>query len=229
MTHQIDVLCAQKFSCLSRCVRARIVVVRVFSGWFSWFLGIQPANKWLCITQNWLFCVVLVVLLRHVQFFRKNRRSFAWKCFVHEQILLDLAHLETPIKSTAAYFRPHTRKSTIQHLLRSHRRISKYQDRIFGVPFDQSTRTFFWANKKLCGIQPEQIFLTVNYSCYIQCILVPLMPEVVSISRWVAWRSCNISWHTASMVSGTTTDFGRPSQNSSWRELRPRLNSPYYR
>ena len=26
MTHQIDVLCAQKCSCLSRCVRARIVV-----------------------------------------------------------------------------------------------------------------------------------------------------------------------------------------------------------
>ena len=28
MTHQIDVLSAQKFSCLSRCVRARIVVVK---------------------------------------------------------------------------------------------------------------------------------------------------------------------------------------------------------
>ena len=33
----------------------------VFSGWFSWFLGRQLANKWLCTTQNWLFCVVLVV------------------------------------------------------------------------------------------------------------------------------------------------------------------------
>ena len=28
MTHQIDVLNAQKFICLSRCVRARIVVVK---------------------------------------------------------------------------------------------------------------------------------------------------------------------------------------------------------
>ena len=28
MTHKIDVLSAQKFSCLSRCVRARIVVVK---------------------------------------------------------------------------------------------------------------------------------------------------------------------------------------------------------
>ena len=54
----------------------------VFGGWFSWFLGRQLANKWLCITQNWLFYVVLVVRLRHVQFFRKNRQSFAWKCFV---------------------------------------------------------------------------------------------------------------------------------------------------
>ena len=69
----------------------------VFGDWFSWFLGTQLANKWLCTTQNWLFCVVLMVRLRHVQFFRKNRRSFAWKCFVREQLLLDLAHLETLI------------------------------------------------------------------------------------------------------------------------------------
>ena len=48
----------------------------VLGGWFSWFLGWQLSNKWLCTTQNWL--------LRHVQFFRKNSRSFAWKCFVCE-------------------------------------------------------------------------------------------------------------------------------------------------
>ena len=96
----------------------------VFGGWFSWFLGIQMANKWLCFTQNWLFCVVLAVRLWHVQFFRKNRRSLAWKCFVREQLLLDLAHLETPIQSTAVYFRFHTRKSTICHLSRCHRRVS---------------------------------------------------------------------------------------------------------
>ena len=53
----------------------------VFGGWFSWFLGRQLTNNWLCITQIWLFCVVLVVQLRHVQFLRKNRRSIAWKCF----------------------------------------------------------------------------------------------------------------------------------------------------
>ena len=29
------------------------------------------------------------------------------------------------------------------------------------------------------------------------------------------------------MVPGTTIDFGRTSRNSSWSELRARLNSPY--
>ena len=37
-----------------------------FGGWGSRFLGRQLANKWLCTTQNWLFCVVLVVRLRHL-------------------------------------------------------------------------------------------------------------------------------------------------------------------
>ena len=69
----------------------------VFGGWFSWFLERQLANKWLYTTQNWLFCVILVVRLRLVQIFRKIRRSFARKCFVREQLLLDLTHLETPI------------------------------------------------------------------------------------------------------------------------------------
>ena len=62
---------------------------------FSLFLGRQLANKWLCTTQNWLFCVVLVVRLQYVQLFRKNRRSFAWKCLVREQLFLDLVHLFT--------------------------------------------------------------------------------------------------------------------------------------
>ena len=94
----------------------------VLGDWFSWFLGRQLANKWLCTAHNWLFCFILVVLLRHVQFFGRNRRSFAWKCFVREQLLLDLVHLETPIQSTAVYFRAHTCKSTNHHLPRCHRR-----------------------------------------------------------------------------------------------------------
>ena len=102
----------------------------VFYDWFSWFLGRQLANKWLCTTQNWLFCFVLLAWLRHVQFFRKIRRSFAWKSFVREQLLLDLAYLETPIQSTVVYFRAHTRKSTIHHLSRCHRRVSKHRYRL---------------------------------------------------------------------------------------------------
>ena len=47
--------------------------------------------------------------------------------------LAHLAHLETPIQSTAVYFRAHMRKSTIHHLSRCHRRVSKHRDRIFGA------------------------------------------------------------------------------------------------
>ena len=39
--------------------------------------------------------------------------------------------IETPIQSTAVYFRAHTRKSTIHHVLRCHRRVSKHRNRIF--------------------------------------------------------------------------------------------------
>ena len=69
-------------------------------------------------------------------FSEKNRRAFAWKCFVWEQLLLDLAHLEIPILSTAVYFRAHKRKYMIHHLSRCHRRVSKHRD-------------FFWAIDKL--------------------------------------------------------------------------------
>ena len=65
--------------------------------------------------------------------FPKNRQSFSWKCFVCEQLLLDLTHLETPIQSAAVYFQAHTRKSTIHNLPRCHRRVSKQRDPIFGA------------------------------------------------------------------------------------------------
>ena len=73
-----------------------------------------------------------------------------------------------------------------------------------------------------------QIFFKVKCSCNIESMLVPLMPKVVSISRKITRRYCSMSWRTASMVFGTTTDFGRPSRNSPWSELLPRLNSPYH-
>ena len=94
----LDVLSTQKCSESSHC---RGEEWFVFGGWFSWLLGRQLANKWLWTTQNWLYCVVQ-----------------AWKCFVCEQLLLELAHLEIPTQSTAVYFRAYTRKSTIHHLSR---------------------------------------------------------------------------------------------------------------
>ena len=105
----------------------------VFGGWSTWFLGRQLANKWLRTTQNWQFCIALIARLRHVQLSHKNRRSFAWKCFVREQVLLDLAHLETLIQSTAVHFRSHIRKSTIHCLCQCHRCVSKHRYRIFGA------------------------------------------------------------------------------------------------
>ena len=49
----------------------------------------------------------------------------------------------------------------------------------FFRPIDTSL-FFFWAIDKLWGIQRKQIFLTVKCSCNIECMLVPLMPKVVS-------------------------------------------------
>ena len=117
--------------------------------------------------------------------FPKNRQSFAWKCFVCEKLLLDLTHLETPIQSAAVYFQAHTRKSTIHNLPQCHRRVSKQRDPIFGAFLspNRPRAFFFWAIDKLCEIQCEQIFLTFKCSCNIECMLVPLMPKVVSISR----------------------------------------------
>ena len=136
MTHQIYDLSAQKmqlFVAMCESSYCRSEEWSVFGGWFSWFFGQQLANKWLCITQNWLFCVGLMVRLRHIQFFWKNRRLIALKCFVPEQLLLNLAHLETPIQPTAVYFRAYARKSTIHHLSQCHRSVSKHRDRIFGA------------------------------------------------------------------------------------------------
>ena len=87
----------------------------VFGGWFVWFLGKQLANEWLCTAQNWVFCVVLMVRLSS---FYEN---FCWIW----------VHLETHLQSTATYFRCHMCKSTIHHLSRCHRRVSKHRNCIF--------------------------------------------------------------------------------------------------
>ena len=83
-----------------------------------------------------------------------KRRLFACKCFVCEQLLLDLAHLETPIPSTAAYFRAHTRKSTIYH-----RRVSKHRDRIFrGFLASNRHETFFERLTNCVGSNANKFF-----------------------------------------------------------------------
>ena len=92
-------------------------------------------------------------------FSEKNRRSFAWKCFVHDQLLLDLAHLETPIQSTAIYFRAHTRKSTIHHLSRCHRRVSKHHDRIFGAFLSTNQQEALFERLTNCvGLKANKFF-----------------------------------------------------------------------
>lgn len=59
-------------------------------------------------------------------------------------------------------------------------------------------------------------------------MLFKLTHRYASISRLVTWQSCFISLRTASMLSDTTTDLGRPSRNFSVSEERPRLNSVYH-
>ena len=126
---------------------------------YAWLLGRQLANKLLCTTLNWLLWAVLVLRLQHVQFFRKNGRSFAWKCFVCEQLLLDFAYLETSIQSTAVFFRAHTPKSTIHYLSRCHRRVSKHCDRIFGAFLSTNRQESFFERLTNCvGSNAIQIF-----------------------------------------------------------------------
>ena len=101
----------------------------MFGGWFSWFLGRQLANKWLCATQNWLFWVVLVVRLRHVQFFRKKQAI----------IRLEVLYARTTFVGFGSSWFISYAKSTIHHLSRYHRRVSKHRDHIF--------RTFLSINR----------------------------------------------------------------------------------
>ena len=59
-------------------------------------------------------------------------------------------------------------------------------------------------------------------SCNILLMFVILLSKDSSISRYVVWRSCLISYRTIPIFSGTITDFGRTARNSSWIKHRPR-------
>ena len=180
MTRQIDVLNAKKCSCLSRCVRARIVVLKVIRlRRLVFLISWKTTGKQMVVYHSELaFQRCSSGTIATCSIFPKNGRSFAWKCFVREQLLLDLAHLETSIQSTAVYFRAHTRKSTIHH------HDSKHHDRIFGAFFSTNRHEPFFEQLTNCvGSNVNKFFLTVKCSCNIECMLVPLMPKVVSLSR----------------------------------------------
>lgn len=81
----------------------------------------------------------------------------------------------------------------------------------FSIWRHQSTRVFLWTSVNKCGVQRAHSLRTPKCSCKISCMLVAAMPRHAPISRYVTWRSTSISFRTASMFSGTTTDFGRPS------------------
>ena len=142
--------CAQKCSCLSRCVRAHIVVVKSDPssavGFPDFLEGNWQTNG--CVLLR-IDCSVLFV------WYGCNMSSFSEKSGAH---LLGSASCASnfswiwliwkhPYSWTAVYFRPHTRKSTIHHLSRCHRRVSKHPDRVFGSflwPIDTSLILIDW-------------------------------------------------------------------------------------
>ena len=149
----------------------------VFGDWFSWFLRRQLANKWLCTTQNWLFCVVLVVRLLHSQFFQKKTgdhllgsalcaRNFCW-------IWLILKHSYSRLLFTFGLIRvnPFDRSSAIVFLKHFFRPINTsllLSD--WKIVWDPTRTNYFF-------------FLTAKYSCIIECMLFPLMPINLKIGH----------------------------------------------
>ena len=97
---------------------------------------------------------------------------------------------------------------------------------IFSILLETSPKHGF---VKIYGIQREQIFFMAKCSCNILYMLVELMPKDASISQYVTWRTCVISFCTALMFFGPKTDFGQPLRNYLVSEWRPRLNSLYQR
>ena len=175
----INVLSAQKYSCLNRCERARIVVVQSDSSsavGFSDFLednwktnGGVPLRFYCSVLFKWCDCDMFPKkkTIWHLLWVLRARARHGFGSSWNTQTV-DFCLL----------------KSMILHLSRCHRHVSKHCNRIFEA-FLQTSRhgPFFWAIDKLYGIQREQIFLTIKCSCNIECMLVPPMPKVISISR----------------------------------------------
>ena len=132
MTHQIDVLSAKKCSCLSRCVRARIVVVKSDPSSASWkTTGKQMPNH---SELTVLRCSSATITTCQV-FPKKTGDHLLESASCAGNFCLGLAHFETPIQSTAVYFR-------------AHRRVSKHRVRIFAL----ITLVTVHDSKKMYGI-----------------------------------------------------------------------------
>jgi hypothetical protein len=116
ITYQLDVLSAQIDDCLSWYVRARVIMMENDSSSTVYFHFFSE-DKWFTI-QEWQFYLTPMVELRHVQFFRKNRRPFPLKCFVRELLLLGTIQLGRPIRWTAVLFLDHMHRSMIRQLCR---------------------------------------------------------------------------------------------------------------
>ena len=108
--------------------------------------------------------------------------NFCWICLVFETPIQSTgvyyrAHtrvFETPIQPTAVYFQAHKHKSTIYHLSRCHRRVSKHRDRIFEAFLSTNRHKPLFERLTNCvGSKREQIFLTVKCSSNIECMAGP--------------------------------------------------------
>ena len=100
MTYQIDVLSAQKCSCLTRYVRARIVAVKSDPSSavsFPDFLEDNwQTNGWVPLRIDYCSrCTIATCPL-----FPKKQAIIC----LEVQLLLDLAHLETPIQLTVKFY-----------------------------------------------------------------------------------------------------------------------------
>lgn len=133
MTYQIDFLCSWNYSCLSRCLRARIVVVKSDAS--------SPVGS--------------------PNFLKVNDKQIIGSFLVSEQLFSDLVHHEIPIQSTVVYFRAHTHTSTMYHMSVCHKRVSKHRYRIFWafssardwqILWDPK-RTDFFTVKCLCNFE----------------------------------------------------------------------------
>ena len=95
-------------------------------------------------------------------------------------IWLILKHPYSLLLFTFGFIRVNPRFITCHDVINVFRSIANVFLEHFFRPIDTN---LLWAIDKLCRIQYEQIFLTVKCSCNIKCMLVPLMPKVVSILR----------------------------------------------